>query len=362
MTVSARRSAGVPPAEQTPSRRRFLRLPLVFAAVVALLGMWAFWWEPRRLVFRETSMPLACWTGAPIRIAVVSDLHVGAPYVGTDTLSRLVRLTNAQKPDMVVLLGDFVIQGVIGGRFVSPEQIATILEGLRAPLGVHAVMGNHDRWLDATRVERAFAAAGIEMLEDRAVRVRRNGGELWIVGISDYITAAHDVRRAMSQVKGTAPIIAITHNPDVFPSIPRRVCLTLAGHTHGGQVALPFIGRPIVPSHYGEHYAIGPVHEGGKDLLVTAGVGTSIIPVRFRVPPEVVLVTIRAPDTHAGRAVPRASQENDGTGSDEDIRVRPAGGNPKWERRQRDVVVLTPVRRALPARPSRDTRLRSRAF
>jgi predicted MPP superfamily phosphohydrolase len=104
---------------------------------------------------------------------------------------------------------------------------------------------------------------------------------------------AHDVKRALSGVDDAAPVIAITHNPDVFPIIPMRVCLTLAGHTHGGQVALPLVGRLIVPSHYGEHYAIGHIHEAERDLFVTSGVGTSIIPVRFRVPPEIVFLQLR---------------------------------------------------------------------
>lgn len=261
-----------------------------------VLAVWAFWWEPRRLVLRETSLPLSCWTGRPIRIALVADLHVGSPYIGVDKLARLVRLTNERRPDLILLLGDFVIQDVVGGTFVPPERIASALKDLRAPLGVYAVLGNHDRWLDGPRVERAFTAAGIPVIEDRAIRVQKSGADFWLVGVSDYITAPHDVRRAMAQVSGEQPVIVMTHNPDVFPLIPRRVCLTLAGHTHGGQVALPLIGRPIVPSLYGEDYAIGHVHDEERDLFVSAGVGTSIIPVRFRVPPEVVLLTIHAPN------------------------------------------------------------------
>jgi uncharacterized protein len=133
-------------------------------------------------------------------------------------------------------------------------------------------------------------------VEDRAIRVQKNDVDFWLVGVSDYITAPHDVRGAMAQVSGERPVIVMTHNPDVFPLIPRRVCLTLAGHTHGGQVALPLIGRPIVPSLYGELYAIGHVHDEERDLFVSAGVGTSIFPVRFRVPPEVVILTVQAPN------------------------------------------------------------------
>ncbi|HYC61096.1 MAG TPA: metallophosphoesterase [Thermoanaerobaculia bacterium] len=269
--------------------KRFV-LPLLVGLIAlgAVLAFWAFWWEPARLVVRETTETLSCWNGPPIRIAVVSDLHIGSPYTGVEKLDRVVATINAGRPDMVVLLGDFVIQGVKGGRFVPPERIAEGLRNLRAPLGVYAVLGNHDWWLDASRVRRALESADIRVIEDDAVRV----SNFWLAGISDFMEGAHDAQRAVAAIHDSQPAIAITHNPDVFPAVPARVCLTLAGHTHGGQVAIPGIGRPIVPSQYGERYAIGSIHEHGKRLFVTAGVGTSIIPVRFRVPPEIVFLTV----------------------------------------------------------------------
>jgi len=256
----------------------------------AVLAVWAFWWEPARLVIRETTETLPCWNGPPVRIAIVSDLHIGSPFTGVEKLERVVTTINAGRPDMVVLLGDFVIQGVAGGRFVPPERIAKELRELRAPLGVFAVLGNHDWWLDAPRVRRALESANIRVIEDDAVRV----SSFWLAGISDFMEGAHDAQRAVAAITGAEPAIAITHNPDIFPAIPARVCLTLAGHTHGGQVAIPGIGRPIVPSQYGERYAIGSIHEHGKRLFVTAGVGTSIIPVRFRVPPEIVFLIVQS--------------------------------------------------------------------
>jgi uncharacterized protein len=268
------------------------RMAAVLAVVGVMLAGWAFWWEPRRLVLRESRVVLSCWSGRPLRIAIASDLHVGSPYNGLEKLEHLVARVNGGRSDVVVLLGDFVIQGVIGGQYVTPEVIAAKLGKLRAPLGVFAVMGNHDWWLDAPRVIRAFEAAGINVIEDSAQRLSFGGKAFWLVGISDFMEGPHDVTRAISSVTGDEPAIAITHNPDVFPDVPARLCLTLAGHTHGGQVAVPLMGRPIVPSKYGERYALGHIHENGKRLFVTAGVGTSIIPVRFRVPPEVVFLTV----------------------------------------------------------------------
>lgn len=265
--------------------------------VAAVLAVWAFWWEPRRLVVRRTSVVLPCWRGGPMTVAIASDLHVGSPGAGVDKLERVVEEINAARPDLVVLLGDFVIQGVAGGRFVPPETIARHLRRLEAPRGVYAVLGNHDWWLDAPRVRKAFESAGIRCLEDAAVPVPHGSGTFWLVGISDFMEGPHDLPRALQPLVDDAPAIAITHNPDVFPAIPSRVCLTLAGHTHGGQVAFPLAGRPIVPSKYGQRYAIGHVHEQGKQLFVTAGIGTSIIPVRFRVPPEIVLLTVQGAST-----------------------------------------------------------------
>jgi uncharacterized protein len=285
-------------------KRLLLRGLAALVVIGALLAAWAFLWEPDRLVVRESAVALPCWHGAPVRVAVVSDLHIGSPHTGVDKLDQVVATINAGRPDVVVLLGDFVIQDVVGGNFVSPERIAQGLAKLRAPLGVYAVLGNHDWWLSGPRVHRALESQGIVVLEDGSVRVRAGTDAFWLVGVSDFLEGAHDVRRAVGGVSGDEPVIAITHNPDVFPLVPPRVCLTLAGHTHGGQVAIPFVGRPIVPSHYGERYAIGRIHEHRKTLVVTAGVGTSIIPVRFRVPPEIVFLTLSDSADESVRSAP----------------------------------------------------------
>ena len=114
------------------------------------------------------------------------------------------------------------------------------------------------------------------------------------MGIGDILDGHNDVPKAMGGVPEGAPALVFMHNPDVFPRVPSRVSLTIAGHTHGGQVYIPFLGRPIVPSEYGERYAIGHVVEDGRHLFVSPGLGTSILPVRFLVPPEVSIVTLRA--------------------------------------------------------------------
>ena len=228
-----------------------------------------------------------------LRIAILTDLHVGSPFNGLAKLRDIVDRTNAAQPDIVCILGDLVIQGVIGGSFVAPEEIAAELKRLRAPAGIVAVLGNHDGWLDHDRVRDALERSDIRVVEDTAARFNTPAGAVWVAGISDLWTGRHDLVTALASVNDDgAPVLLLTHNPDVFPLVPDRVTLTLAGHTHGGQVRFPFVGRPIVPSRFGQRFAAGHIVEGGRHLFVATGLGTSILPVRFRVPPSVTMLTV----------------------------------------------------------------------
>lgn len=274
--------------------RKFWALGLALGAIFTGLGIQAFYLEPSSFVTRRIKLQIPNWPPEQrgLRIAVLSDLHVGSPYFGLEKLKLVVARTNAERPDLVVLLGDYVTQGVLGGKFVPPEPIAEELKDLRAPLGVVAVLGNHDWWFDGLRVTRALQQAGIVVLENQAWRVSNNGNSFWIAGIADKMTRLPKITETLRQVRDASPVILITHNPDIFPEVPSRVNLAIAGHTHGGQVDLPLVGRLIVPSQYGQRFACGLVIEGGRPLFVTSGLGTSIIPVRFRVPPEIAILTI----------------------------------------------------------------------
>jgi predicted MPP superfamily phosphohydrolase len=280
---------------QDTRSKQFLRWTTVALGLAFLAaGLRAFWWEPADLVVTEERITLPWAAHGSVRIVILTDLHVGSPFNGPTKLHDVVERTNAARADVICILGDLVIQGVIGGRFVPPEQIASELRALRAPAGVFAVLGNHDGWLDHGRVKRTLEQNGIRVIEESAIRIETSAGPLWIAGISDLWTGVHDVRAALDAVTDTAPLILLTHNPDVFPDVPARVALTLAGHTHGGQVRLPLVGRPVVPSQFGQRYAAGHVIEDGRHLFVATGVGTSILPVRFRVPPAVTVLTIES--------------------------------------------------------------------
>lgn len=276
-------------------KKVLVRLSGIVLLIGLFLGAWAFWWEPANLRVSTESLSVSKWPQGchNTTVAILSDLHVGSPFNGLENLEKIVSVTMQYHPDLILLPGDFVIQGVVGGNFVPPEEAAKVLSSLSAPLGVFAVLGNHDWWLDGARVMQALESHGIPVLEDRAVRLSNAGCEFYLVGVGDFWEAPHDIDKALSTVPRSSASLLFTHNPDIFPQVPERVTLTIAGHTHGGQVYFPGIGRPVVPSQYGERYAVGHVLENGKHLFVSSGVGTSILPVRFLVPPEVTLITLQ---------------------------------------------------------------------
>lgn len=279
------------------SQRRWSRGKVIMASLFSILlalAVYAFVIEPDRLMVHPAKITLpACPEELRgMRIAAISDIHAGAPHITIAKIRKLVELTNAQQPDLILLPGDFVVQNVIGGSFIEPATLTAELKSLRAGYGVFATLGNHDWWYNAPRVRTAFEEAGIKVLDNQAIKLDQNGKAFWLAGFADEWEGNPNVAETLKQVTDNSPIIAFTHNPDLFPKVSNRVSLTIAGHTHGGQVALPLIGRPMVPSKFNQRYAAGYIIEDGKHLFVTTGVGTSIIPVRFGVIPEIALLTI----------------------------------------------------------------------
>lgn len=274
--------------------RRRTRILGVLSAVFGMLAVWAFFLEPRRLVVHREALDVPSWRPelAGLRVALISDLHVGSPYWGLDRLRSLVATTNAEQPDLVLLAGDYTINGVAFGTKIAPEAIAEVLGGLRAPLGVVAVLGNHDWIRYGDRIRAAFSSRGIVVLDNEVHVVQRGGRLLFLVGLADEIMRPQSVARTVESVPSGETSLVLVHEPDVFMNVGPRPSLTLAGHTHGGQVVLPLLGRPVVSSIHGERLAAGHVVDGGRHLFVTTGVGTSIFPVRFGVPPEVAILTL----------------------------------------------------------------------
>ncbi|HUR97262.1 MAG TPA: metallophosphoesterase [Pyrinomonadaceae bacterium] len=295
-------------------RRRTILIYLSsFAIFGSLCLAYSYFIEPDRLVVTNQEMKIKGWDPAldGLRIAVISDIHGGSNGASAANIRRVVETTNAQNPDLIVLLGDYVSQQ---GSRVSDDrllkmpmrEVADNLSGLKANLGVFAVLGNHDAWYGDDEVAAELTRVGYRVLQNEIAVVRQNGVPLRLFGMKDHlkldswITFDEMVRSVVAANPKDGQIIVLEHSPDIFyilnywKDLNPDLKLMLAGHTHGGQVWLPIIGTPFVPSSIGQRYAHGHVNEEGVDMFVTSGIGTSILPFRFMVPPEVAVVTVRA--------------------------------------------------------------------
>jgi len=282
-------------------RRRLWRARLNLILALLLLAVllcvsWGVLIEPNRLVVNQREIQIDNWPKelGGLRIALIGDIHTGSPFIDDQKLERIVELTNQQNPDLIVLLGDYVNRATWHARLVEPEVTAAHMKKLHAPLGVYAILGNHDWWYNGEKVQKAFEDAGIRVLENDVAEIKWREKSFWLVGFADYWSLRFRIKDTLSKVPPDATTIAISHNPDIFARVPTSVPLLLAAHTHGGQVNFPLIGTPIVPSRFGSKYTAGHIFENGHHLFVTTGIGTSILPVRFRVTPEIVILTVQS--------------------------------------------------------------------
>ena len=260
--------------------------------------------EPQQLVVTPyTLKPRGGPAGRKLTITVIADLHAGGPDMPLPNVQRIVDTANALKSDVIVMLGDYIARYRFAVERIRDPVWAAELARLRAPLGVWAILGNHDWWYDLAGVRNALAEVRIPLLENQAVLLGPEGERVWVAGIGDQIAyrighgrfrGVDDLPGTLAQVTTDDPVILLAHEPDIFPRVPSRVALTFAGHTHGGQIRVPLIWPAFVPSRYGKRYAYGHVIERERHLIVSGGLGTSIIPARFGVPPEIVHVTLTA--------------------------------------------------------------------
>ncbi|KMO40950.1 metallophosphoesterase [Methylobacterium tarhaniae] len=298
------------------TRRRLLQGAGAVALSGVSTGAYATGIEPFRQVVTRYAIkpnPAAPWpAGLTLRIAVLTDIHACDPWMSVARIAGIVEATNALQADLVVLVGDFVAGQRYVTRYVPAAEWAPVLGRLTAPLGVYAVLGNHDWWEDKTAQKRgagptiagtALTENGIRVLSNEAVPLATRAGPVWLAGLEDQLAllpvrrrtgrgriGLHDLPATLAAVPDGAPMILLAHEPDIFAEVPARVALTLSGHTHGGQVRL-FGWSPVVPSRYPGRYAYGHVREAG-DLVISGGLGLSIAPIRFGVPPEIVVVEL----------------------------------------------------------------------
>jgi predicted MPP superfamily phosphohydrolase len=263
------------------------------AAAAAALAFHAAVIEPRRLVTVRRTLALPRWPAAHdgFRVALLSDLHAGAPHASAQAIARAVERINAEAPDVALLGGDYIDAHPLWGGRLAPELIARELGKLEPP--TFAVLGNHDWKQAGDHMWTALHNAGIEVLENRAAPIKG----VYVAGLADLRCRRPDLPGTLATIPPDAPVILLAHDPDVFPLVPDRVAITLSGHTHGGQIAIPVLRRLAIPSRYGERYARGHIVEEGRHLYVTSGLGTSGLPLRLLAPPEIVVLELVSADT-----------------------------------------------------------------
>jgi uncharacterized protein len=286
----------------------------------AILALQAFWLEPRSLTVREIVVESPRWRGAPLRVAMLSDIHGDAFHMPLRRIKSLPASVSALDPDIILLGGDYV-----GGHFdksgprgsarenrndaenaFETDAILSLSE-FQAPLGVYAVMGNHDCWWDCDEVRRLFGRTSIKFLENKAAEVKRPDGSFWVVGIEDGQTQNADFAAALRDVPVNADVLTLVHNPGLFRWPSNESAFQFSGHSHGGQVRFPIIGAPVRMSRYTEETVNQPYVQDGRVLIVTTGVGEIGLPVRFGVPPEILLVTLKNGDAARTNVKPRRS-------------------------------------------------------
>jgi predicted MPP superfamily phosphohydrolase len=238
-----------------------------------------------------------------LSIAVIADLHAGGPNMGVGQIRNVVDAAQAERADLIVLLGDFFATH----RFVTervPHPVwAAELGRLSAPLGVYAILGNHDWWFDIEGTRRALGTVNIPILQNDALLLGEPGRRFWLAGLGDTIAyrlgrgrfaGVDDLPGTLARVTTDDPVILLVHEPDIFTRVPERVSLTLAGHTHGGQIRVPFVWPRFVPSRYGARFAYGHIVETDRHMIVSGGLGTSAVPMRLGVPPEILRIELGA--------------------------------------------------------------------
>ena len=290
------------------SRRTFLLGASGFTALTALgTSAYAVGIEPARLDITTYKFTPERWPkGQKLRICVIADIHACEPWMSARHIRNMALMANSLQPDLTVILGDFYA----GHNFVTgpvmAENWGESLSVLRAKLGVYAILGNHDMWHgplpdmpadNAESIRVALKAANIRLLENEALRLVHEDKPFWLLGLADQIAyhigrgrfhGLDDLHGTMKQVTDDAPALLLAHEPFIFPRVPQRIALTLCGHTHGGQISLPIIGPALVQYGRSFKHIYGYVKENGREMIISGGLGTSIVPVRLGRPPEIL--------------------------------------------------------------------------
>ena len=263
-------------------RSRRLRRLIIYGFIGAVIVCAAGPGRRLRTTSAEVRLPGLPAPAEGLRIAFLSDFHLG-PWVGRRQVSRSVEMANSLRPDLIILGGDYISHR---RKYIAP--CARVLGRLRAPMGVYAVLGNHDHWVDAPATTRALEQVGIHILTNRGEEISPG---LYLAGIDDW-WARPDLERAFAGAGKGDCVILVSHNPDaILDRRARRADLILSGHTHGGQVAV--VGPLLVASEYGRRHPRGLHRVDDSQIYITTGVGNGFPPLRLFCRPEVALITLR---------------------------------------------------------------------
>jgi hypothetical protein len=268
--------------------RRFLSI-LVTIGLVTLI--WGYVGATRDPIVRRASIELGDWPAgaAPLKAVLISDTHPIGPDMPAERLRRIMARINALQPDLVLIAGDLVSDRRFSTRTYDTAAAIAPLAELRPRLAKIAVLGNHDHWRKEEVGQKALARAGVIVLDNNAVSI----GPLVIGGLDDAFTDNDDPKATIAKMRALPGAkLMLSHSPDPFAALPGDVGLMVAGHTHCGQISLPLIGPLTSFSDYGNRYACGLIREGGKTLIVGAGLGTSVLPLRLGAPPDMWLLEL----------------------------------------------------------------------
>ncbi len=290
------------------TRRRLLKGGLALTGVAGLVmpgtGAYAAAQAADDLIVTDYRPVPPNWPDAHrLTITVIADLHAGGPNMGLARVRQVADAAQALNSDLIVILGDYFATHRFVTERVPHAAWAAEFGRLKARLGVYSILGNHDWWYDVAGVRKALAAVRIPVLENDAVLLDDGGRRFWLAGLGDQLAhwigpgnfeGVDDLPGTLARVTTDDPVILLVHEPDIFTAVPPRVALTLAGHTHGGQIVLPFMPPLWTPSQYGARFAYGHIVEQGRHMIVSGGLGCSKVPLRLGVPPEIVRVTLGA--------------------------------------------------------------------
>lgn len=257
--------------------------------------------EPNRPRIVRQEIALRRWPARleGFTIALLSDFHYD-PYFSVHPLRSAIGMVNSLHPDLIALTGDFVSVPVFGdsaSAASAADPCAQLLRQMRAPHGLWAVMGNHDAFTDSDRVTSSLQAEGIHVLSNQSVPIERDGARFWLGGVDDVLGGTADLNATLHNLSADEAVVLLAHEPDYADHVARHpVDLQLSGHSHGGQVRVPFI-PPLFLPELARKYVWGLYQIGGLALYTNPGLGTVRVPVRLNCPPEITLLTLRCSAT-----------------------------------------------------------------